>query len=1031
MPLSLLHLSDMHFRADERQNPLLSRATALGRIVRAFAPPGDMVICLTGDIAFSGKEAEYAHAERFLRAMTAELADQRRLHLAIVPGNHDCDFSTPNAVRDTVIGHLDLDAVDVAVVEQCTSVQRAFFSFCHGIVGEAATSLRSAFVVRSSFRVGQRSVGLQLFNTAWVSRLPERPASLAVPPRLSERVDDWPDEPVLVVSLLHHPDYWFAADQRRAACEFIRSTSDLVLFGHEHESAAGRHSSLGGETLHRLDGGLLQDPERPKCSEFALVCLDEALDHAEIHHFSFGGGVYQRQRHVTTRMSSHVRRARTAMRLRPEVTSELQDIGVKFSHPRKMTLVIDDVFESPNLRPVRVPVSIDETTGRFDKANAAQVPTESIEQLSHFTAKHARVFVIGREQSGKTILARHEALALSESGQLPLLVPGARLTRGANSATALVAQIVGEQYGVELERFLAATQRTRVLLLDGFEAIPGRPGERSQKLAAMFPMFDKILVFGRHDARVEEIAAEPNQGSVLLQFEHVELLEFSHRLRGRLVERWHSIGEHGLDDEAMQRKVHASERLINEFLLRSVVPAKPIYVLAVLQQLEATHRLDTSRGSQGFLHESLLSQALLGAGIEPADLDLHYGYLAELAFRLDRLEENAMGEAEFRDWHAAYCTALLLELPFDRMRARLLAANVLEVRAGGVRFRYRHQFFYFLARHIAEHLADHRDRVVEMCAALYEERNANVMLFLAFLCKDPFVLEAALSAAKSLYREVEEWTASRHAGDGGPASLSELSVDPSRSREYRAATRDHADQSERAQVEASALELSGEELQGVLNVNAALKSVEIIGQVLRNLRGSLSAERKIALAGSCVALSLRLLGYFFDLVAEHRSEIAEAVARATRRRLEPGADPGGPTSATPERGGGPDQEAAVLVTSLCEGTIMGTILHCAESIGMEQLGALYTRVLDPARTEHALLLLSIKLEHFSEFPRSEALALFPGNRNERMVAAVARRLVHRHFMLFPADRELRQSICDRFHIRVTPLLVSGPLRRVR
>ncbi len=89
MSLTWLHISDFHFRAADSydRDVVLS---ALIRPVRRFREGGRApdVIFATGDIAYSGKDEEYAAATEFFDALlNATGLDRSRLFL--VPGNHD------------------------------------------------------------------------------------------------------------------------------------------------------------------------------------------------------------------------------------------------------------------------------------------------------------------------------------------------------------------------------------------------------------------------------------------------------------------------------------------------------------------------------------------------------------------------------------------------------------------------------------------------------------------------------------------------------------------------------------------------------------------------------------------------------------------------------------------------------------------------------------------------------------------------------------------------------------------------------
>ncbi len=88
----LLHLSDIHFKAETAWNarPILRELTySIGKEVAAGRKP-DLVV-ITGDIAWSGKQAEYKMAREWLDKLWPMLGGLEKDRLLLVPGNHDVD----------------------------------------------------------------------------------------------------------------------------------------------------------------------------------------------------------------------------------------------------------------------------------------------------------------------------------------------------------------------------------------------------------------------------------------------------------------------------------------------------------------------------------------------------------------------------------------------------------------------------------------------------------------------------------------------------------------------------------------------------------------------------------------------------------------------------------------------------------------------------------------------------------------------------------------------------------------------------
>jgi tetratricopeptide (TPR) repeat protein len=93
-PLRILHISDLHARgtADWRRHQVLGPAWDENLDALRADGPFDLV-CMTGDLAFSGQAHEYAEVTDFLDAMLQRLGVPRE-RLFVVPGNHDVHRDT-------------------------------------------------------------------------------------------------------------------------------------------------------------------------------------------------------------------------------------------------------------------------------------------------------------------------------------------------------------------------------------------------------------------------------------------------------------------------------------------------------------------------------------------------------------------------------------------------------------------------------------------------------------------------------------------------------------------------------------------------------------------------------------------------------------------------------------------------------------------------------------------------------------------------------------------------------------------------
>ena len=104
MDLYIIHLTDIHIINDD--DFILSKADHLAqRCLSDIQCPADIIIAVTGDLAFAGKEHQYQLFYQFINEIKERLQSTEGVHsvnIFTVPGNHDCDFDQETGVRKTL-----------------------------------------------------------------------------------------------------------------------------------------------------------------------------------------------------------------------------------------------------------------------------------------------------------------------------------------------------------------------------------------------------------------------------------------------------------------------------------------------------------------------------------------------------------------------------------------------------------------------------------------------------------------------------------------------------------------------------------------------------------------------------------------------------------------------------------------------------------------------------------------------------------------------------------------------------------------
>jgi hypothetical protein len=989
--------------------------------------PDAYILVISGDIAYTGRRSEYDIARSFLEGLDDNLRSRLKLAPAaciIIPGNHDCDFSRQTSLRELLLRDPTPRAFDTEIIETCVEVQSQFWEFVNSIACASPVPPPGARAVFSfTAKIGDATIKFNLLNTALLSSLPERQGGLFIPLELLAPISEpSPAVPILTLSVLHHPYNWLESSNARALRRELEQSSDIILTGHEHMSDAFRVSRTRGQEIEYVEGAVFQDANDSHSSGYNIILVDTELGIQEIHHFAWNrAGRYEALAEPTSMpFIRNVQRLRNEYALHAAFEKELVDPGAHFTHSEKQTLTLDDIFVHPDLRVLTSPLEDDDGTRRMH------------DDLAGFLAERKHVLVLGSDRSGKTALAKTVFLDLRKRGIAPLLIRGSEIKRPDEAATKVLLEREFQiQYSApDFTGFSQLWNSQRAIIIDDLQDIRLSSRGRQKILKHLEELFEYVLLFGDDHARFDELLDPEVENLSLWRYSACSILPFGNVKRHDIIKKWVFLGRtltH--DEEELQRQTQVIERLVSELVGRWIYPSYPLFILVVLQQLEANKRLDlnSTSGSFGFIYESILSIALARSSRLKLDLDTQYSYLAEFAYSVFRTHTPAATPAQVYEWHRAFCEAFGRRLDLSSIIESFVSAGVLVQRVDNLSFRYPYVYYYFLGRYFRDHLYEDeiRDHVTQMAARLHHEESANVLLFLTYLTKDRLILGSILDASRRLFADSPECDIERDTRFLDPllANIPKLVVsggDPEARRRGLLAKRDETELRDSPPNSAELIPYEDIEtddvLEDILKVNVAHKTIQMLGQILRNYPGSMLAVDKLEIAREAYSLGLRALSFMIGAVEQNKEEIVQLLHELIRKFYPEWEE---------ER---IQDHVGDLVFKMTEGLAIMTIRHVADSTGDEALAMTFDQLLEEVENvSHRFIDLSIRLSHFAQFPEGQALGLHREVHTKAFPLQLLRQLVWYHFYLHRASNELITSVCSRLGMEVSPeLLYTRP-----
>lgn len=1009
----LIQISDIHFRAsdDELVNRALAvKAAITGRFPRATS----CFLILSGDVANTGSPAEYARAKEFVDLLKDGLLKHGfgSVDVVSVPGNHDLNLRNEVDTRQLVLENpeafirkgIDFGGFNFTAV---MSVQDEFFHFESEVSEKPIVSLEERLYYRREFEDSERKIMFHCFNTAWLSRRNEEQGKLYLPEQIL--TPKTPPEIALSVAVFHHPYNWLNADNQWAMKNFVEQNTDVVLTGHEHLLGVERRQNILGQELDYFQAPAFRDPSIDD-NGFQVLAIDFNEASQDIATFEWRGASFSLSHSAKWALNRNKRRASDPLTPRMEFRRHLQEMGTGFRHPRctppQCELRLRDLFIYPDLRRRTLEQAIAKKGDAFTVIEG--------KSLADFVAKEKRVIIFGQDDCGKSALSRVLYEDLANLKLLPLLLNGEDLKGAANENTLLkrINEACVEQYSASnSEPFLQADLDRKLIIIDDFQKAQLSKSGQRKLLSWLEGRFSHVVLFASDVFELQDIA-RPDQPSPLAGFERCTIKEFGRYHRQKLVEHWVRLGQDSsVDTEELDKRVAQSDKTISTLLGKNVLPHFPVTILTLLQMLESRELTNTANGAYGYMYEVLLKQAL--AGVDHGRVDEKLTYISGIGYAMFKGGQQGLDEQELRRVHDEYCDRYDMEREFSRMVADLLKAEILVFANGQYKFKYPYAFYYAVAKHFYDHSIALRSQLNEIAEHMYGETNANVLIFYVYLTKDEELIRKIVANSKRLFQDVQpcdldkdvEFLNRLYAKRPPPLELECGNVAAHRDALNRQI--DEANETEGQNTEAAeAEEQKNREL--ILQFSIAFKTLQLLGQILRNFTGSLAGPLKLEITRECYALGMRTLNAVLSIPANDLEAMRQYLG-----------------SLIAERSGVTDkQELAnqtdMAIVSLGRGAAFGSIKRISYAVGHGDLSTTYARVLEHDQSLATRAIdATIKLDHFEHIPEKELKRIAEQVKKNHFTYSIMRDVVADYLYLYNVDFPKMQKLGDQWDIKVS------------
>jgi len=1014
LTIALLQLSDIHFKKDD--NSVLNK---IEKIFDAIKNEVDtckyLFIVFTGDIAFSGQKDEYRQAEILINDLQTRIRNYNnniKIEFIFTPGNHDCDFSQNEEVRNMIIDNIvqDPSKITPALISTCVETQKEYLNFVATLVADENINreLSNNIFSRYEYNIDTYKIAFNSYNLAWVSKKQESQSKVIYPTGNINKGLISNEDYNLTISLFHHPLHWLEHSNMRSFKELVNSTSNIVLTGHEHVHTAKKESPIDtNQYIEYIEAGALQESSNADNSSFNLLILDLKDKKQDIFEFNWNLGIYvKNDTHCNIPLPFS---KKTIYQFKEEYKKKLNTLGLKVTHPTKENMSLEDIFIYPDLQVINSEaknkkIFLEENSKRF----------KSMNEIGHS-------IIYGAETSGKTSLSRILQLKHKRDGQAPVIIQGKEIKSNdidTLKIKRLIEKCFKKQYDCDIG-FEQINKSQVLLFIDDFQDAKLNSEYKSKFIQVLQELnYENILLFA-HSSLQLEATTESELAKSLSGFNHYKLLEFGHKLREEIIQKWISLGQETvLDRKNLLLKTKEKSAAINTTVGYNIVPSYPIYLLTLLQAMESNETNSLSKSSYGYYYEFLIMKYLnANSPMRPKDLNTIFTYTSTLAFECLG-EKHSFTLEELNSFNKRYCNQKRFTPTFSIIK-KLVESNILKLEdENEYKFSHGYIYYFFVAKYLADNIGKVEiQKVVKgMCERLYRLEFANIIMFLIHHSPQDFILETIVKEAEKVFSEIPEFTFNpdelikiNSSIKGENLRLVNRTLEESRKIEVEQNEKsdklkkiNHVYDVEEADYNEAILELDQ-----FAKLNLAFKMIEILGEITKNYSGSLDGDIKYKLIRETYGAGLRslksLLGFFEENHEQLVEEIKEVIARKhhiTDDKIY--------------------EEVGNMVFSLISSISTGIIKKIAKAIASKDLTEIYKEILMEDKENIAIQLINHGIEldfqgglNVSKIEKIHKLLI---KNNNRLTDSVLKKMVLEHIYMFDVNISKKQSICAKLDI---------------
>ncbi|MFJ1261532.1 TIR domain-containing protein [Capnocytophaga canis] len=529
------------------------------------------------------------------------------------------------------------------------------------------------------------------------------------------------------------------------------------------------------------------------------------------------------------------------------------------SHSGKETLLLDDVFVFPKLKYY----DDKEKSHKFDS-----------ETFKTEILRYGKIIIAGENQSGKTTLCKELFKIFRELNLIPVYISDDNRYLG-NPLNKIEKAFLEQYENVDFEKY---NNEKIVPIIDNFHL-----AKYKEKYIEQYKNFpNQVLI-------VDDIFGLNFSNQTLIQeYNKFKIREFTALERNELIQKWIKIKENDKIEtnsnylqQSIDEKTEVIENSLGIAFGKGIMPSYPFFILTLLSAQETQKPLDAEITSQGYCYQALIYLYLRKEGVKNDQIDIYVNFLTELAFWIYDKKNNGLNNEEFDQFVRYYTSRFNLPIPIQEIVKKLSKVNICKFDScNQYNFCYGYLYYFFTAKYLSEHIEDRKKVINNIISNLHKDENAYITIFIAHHTKSDYILDELLLNSEMLFDKYTPATLTteqllffdKHQEQIVKAILPTYEHNVDAERKKLLTNKSISEDSQQEKTEIYNAEIEEQESELIRNLRLSIKTVEVMGLVIKNRSGSLELDRLKYIFEQGVNVHLRIVTFALELIQNEQSE---------------------------------------------------------------------------------------------------------------------------------------------------------------